>query len=49
MLLGLSPLLPFKPGSVGVPWDAVADIVDDQMKPVRPGEIGRLVFGVDNP
>jgi acetyl-CoA synthetase len=49
MLLGQSPLLPLKPGSVGVPWDVVAEVVDDDLKPVPRGEIGQLVFGSDNP
>ena len=49
MVLGQSPLLPIKPGSVGIPWDVVAEIVDDELKPVPQGELGKLVFGTDNP
>jgi len=49
MVLGQSPLLPLKPGSVGVPWDVVAEIVDDELAPVPDGEVGQLVFGSDNP
>ena len=49
MLLGQSPLLPLKPGSVGVPWDVVAEVVDDEHRPVPQGEVGQLVFGTDNP
>ena len=49
MVLGQSPLLALKPGSVGVPWDVVAKVVDEELKPVPPGEVGQLVFGTDNP
>jgi acetyl-CoA synthetase len=49
MVLGQSPLLPIKPGSVGVPWDIIADVVADNLKPVAQGEVGHLVFGTDNP
>ena len=49
MVLGQSPLLPLKPGSVGVPWDVLAEVVDDDLKPVAQGEVGQLVFGTDNP
>ncbi len=49
MVLGQSPLLQLKPGSVGVPWDIVAEVVNDQLKPVPQGEVGQLVFGIDNP
>ncbi|MBK8065752.1 MAG: acyl--CoA ligase [Betaproteobacteria bacterium] len=49
MVLGQSPLLPIKPGSVGVPWDVVAEIVDDELRPMPQGEVGQLVFGTDNP
>ncbi len=49
MVLGQSPLLPLKPGSVGVPWDVVAEVVDDELKPVLQGKVGQLVFGTDNP
>ena len=49
MVLGQSPLLPIKPGSVGIAWDVTAEIVDDELNPVPQGEIGQLVFGTDNP
>ncbi len=49
MVIGHSPRLPIKPGSIGVPWGVRAEIVDEDYRPVPPGTIGQLVFGADNP
>jgi acyl-coenzyme A synthetase/AMP-(fatty) acid ligase len=50
MVLGLSPLLPIKPGSVGVAWGVDARVVDDEDRDLPCGSIGQLVFATaDNP
>lgn len=49
MVIGQSPLLPIKPGSIGVAWDVVAEIVDEEYRVVPRGALGQLVFGADNP
>lgn len=50
MVLGHSPILPIKPGSVGVAWGVDARIVDDEDRELPRGSVGQLVFGTaDNP
>ena len=49
MVIGHSPLLPIKPGSIGVPWGVRAEVVDENYEAVPPGTIGQLVFSADNP
>lgn len=49
MVIGQSPLLPIKPGSIGVPWGVQAEIVDEDYQIVSRNTIGQLVFGADNP
>lgn len=49
MVIGHSPLLPIKPGSIGVPWGVRAEIVDEDDRIVPAGTVGQLVFGADNP
>ncbi len=48
MVLGHSPVLPIKSGSVGVAWGVDARIVDDEDKVLPAGTIGQLVFGTAN-
>lgn len=48
MVLGHSPMLPIKPGSVGVAWGVDARIVDDEDRELARGSIGQLVFGTAN-
>ena len=50
MVLGNSPLLPVKLGSVGVPWGVHAKIVDENLDEVPNNVSGQLVFAEeDNP
>ena len=49
MVIGHSPLLPIKPGSIGVPWGVRAEILDEESRVVPAGTVGELVFGADNP
>jgi acyl-coenzyme A synthetase/AMP-(fatty) acid ligase len=49
MVIGQGPTRPIKPGSIGVPWDVVAQIVDENDRALPDGEPGQLVFGADNP
>jgi acyl-coenzyme A synthetase/AMP-(fatty) acid ligase len=48
MVIGHSPLLPIKPGSVGVPWGVDARVVDDEDRELPCGQVGQLVFGTAN-
>lgn len=50
MVIGHSPVLPIKPGSVGTAWGVDARIVDDEDRELPRGTIGQLVFStVNNP
>lgn len=49
MVIGHSPLLPIKPGSIGVPWGVRAEILDEDSRIVPAGTVGELVFAADNP
>ena len=50
MIIGQSPRLPVRPGSIGVPWGVDAVIVDSAYGEVPAGEIGQLVIrATDNP
>ena len=44
-----SPLLPIKPGSIGVPWSVDARILNDEHNEVPVGEVGQLCLRADNP
>ncbi len=44
-----SPLLPIKPGAIGVPWGADCRIMDDEDNELPVGEVGQLVIRADNP
>ena len=48
MVIGHSPVLPIKPGSVGVAWGVDARVVDDEDRELPRGQVGQLVFGTDN-
>ena len=48
MVLGNSPLLPVKLGSVGVPWGVHAKIVDENLDEVPNNVSGQLVFVEEN-
>ncbi len=47
MVLGHGPTVPEKAGTVGVPWGAKPEILDDNLKPQPPGASGRLAFHGD--
>lgn len=49
MIIGQSPRLPLKPGSIGVPWGVEAAVVDAEHRKLPAGEVGQLVIGADNP
>lgn len=49
MIIGQSPQLPLKPGSVGVPWGCRVRIVDDADQPVAIGNVGELQVEAPNP
>jgi acyl-coenzyme A synthetase/AMP-(fatty) acid ligase len=50
MVIGHGPVLPIKPGSVGVAWGVDARIVDENDVELPRGAVGQLVFGTtDNP
>lgn len=43
------PLIPIKPGSIGIPWGADARIMDQDHVELPDGEVGQLVIRSDNP
>ena len=43
------PLIPIKPGSIGIPWGADSRIVDDEHNELPDGEVGQLGIRADNP
>lgn len=49
MVLGHSPLTPPKPGTVGVDWGAAAAVLDENLQPVSPGNLGTLAFSASYP
>jgi acyl-coenzyme A synthetase/AMP-(fatty) acid ligase len=49
MLIGDGPDIPKKEGSAGRPWGARVAILDGNLNPVSPGNIGTLAFGADYP
>ena len=49
LVISHSPLIPIKPGSIGIPWGAEARIMDDQHNELETGAIGELVIRADNP
>ncbi len=50
MVMGQGPLLPVRPGSVGIPMPGtMAAVMDDDYRRVADGEIGHLLIASDNP
>jgi acyl-coenzyme A synthetase/AMP-(fatty) acid ligase len=50
MVFGQGPMLPLRPGSVGVPLPGTqVAILDDQYNAVPQGEVGNLLIGADDP
>lgn len=49
MIIGQSPRIPLKPGSVGVPWGCCVRFVDDQDGEVPVGSVGELQVDANNP
>lgn len=50
MVFGQGPMIPLRPGSVGVPLPGTkVAILDDDYQPVPIGEVGNLLIGADDP